>query len=79
MGVDDQTGANVYPDNDPAATVDGFVDLENISIDKNGKITGTNKDTGDPVVVGYIALGLSLIHIFTVTDTMLEELVNMKR
>ena len=37
--------------------MDGFVDLENISIDKNGKITGTNKDTGDPVVVGYIALG----------------------
>ena len=35
----------------------GFVDLENISIDKNGKITGTNKDTGDPVVVAYIALG----------------------
>ena len=30
----------------------GFVDLENISIDKNGKITGTNKDTGDPVAVG---------------------------
>ena len=57
VGVDNQTGANVYPDNDPAATVDGFVDLENISIDKNGKITGTNKDTGDPVVVGYIALG----------------------
>ena len=57
VGVDDQTGANVYPDNDPAATVDGFVDLENISIDKNGKITGTNKDIGDPVVVGYIALG----------------------
>ena len=56
VGVDDQTGANVYPDNGPAATVDGFVDLENISIDKNGKITGTNKDTGDPVVVGYIAL-----------------------
>ena len=55
VGVDNQTGANVYPDNDPAATVDGFVDLENISIDKNGKITGTNKDTGDPVVVGYIA------------------------
>ena len=51
-------GDNVYPDpNDPAANVDGFVDLENISIDKNGKITGTNKDTGDPVVVGYIALG----------------------
>ena len=57
VGVDNQTGANVYPDNDPAATVDGFVDLENISIDKKGKITGTNKDTGDPVVVGYIALG----------------------
>ena len=34
VGVDNQTGANVYPDNDPAATVDGFVDLENISIDK---------------------------------------------
>ena len=34
-----------------------LLDLENISIDKNGKITGTNKDTGDPVVVGYIALG----------------------
>ena len=44
--------------NDPAAdTVDGFVTLENISIDENGCITGTNKDTNNPVVVGYIALG----------------------
>lgn len=44
--------------NEPAAdTVDGFVTLENISIDENGCITGTNKDTNNPVVVGYIALG----------------------
>ena len=59
VGVND-AGDNVYPDDanaGGAVTVDGFVDLENISIDKNGKITGTNKDTGDPVVVGYIALG----------------------
>ena len=58
-GVAADTGKNVNPGDANAGgpTVDGFVGLENISIDKNGKITGTNKDTGDPVVVGYIALG----------------------
>jgi len=58
-GVAANTGKNVNPGDANAGgpTVDGFVGLENISIDKNGKITGTNKDTGDPVVVGYIALG----------------------
>ena len=30
--------------------------MDNYSIDANGKITCTNKDTGDPVVVGYLAL-----------------------
>lgn len=46
-------GSNV----DPTTDVSGFIDYENLSIDANGKITCTNKDTGDPVVVGYIALG----------------------
>ena len=54
VGVDGTTGKNV----DPAADqVNGYIDYENLSIDANGKITCTNKDTGDPVVVGYIALG----------------------
>ena len=51
---------NVNPDDPDSAVVDdvdGCVTLENISIDENGCITGTNKDTGDPVVVGYLALG----------------------
>ncbi len=59
VGVD-ADGRNIYPDDAGAATVDtvdGCVTLENISIDENGCITGTNKDTGDPVVVGYLALG----------------------
>lgn len=33
------------------------IKYENLSIDANGKITCTNKDTKEPVVVGYIALG----------------------
>ena len=53
VGVDADTGKNV----DPTTDVDGFIDYENLSIDTNGKITCTNKDTGDPVVVGYLALG----------------------
>lgn len=59
VGVDGNTGANVNPDESAATQdgVDGCVSLENISIDENGCITGTNKDTGDPVVVGYLALG----------------------
>ena len=53
VGVDADTGKNV----DPTTDVDGFIDYENLSIDANGKIICTNKDTGDPVVVGYLALG----------------------
>ena len=41
---------------DPDA-VSGLVTLENISIDKNGCIKGTNGDTNTEVVVGYLALG----------------------
>lgn len=48
-------GTDGYND-DPTTDVSGFIDYENLSIDANGKITCTNKDTGDPVVVGYIAL-----------------------
>ena len=33
-----------------------FIEYENLSIDENGKIICTNSETGDPVVVGYIAL-----------------------
>lgn len=54
VGVDGATGKNVEP---AADRVNGYIDYENLSIDANGKITCTNKDTGDPVVVGYIALG----------------------
>ena len=52
VGVDGDTGENV----EPAQNVDGFIEYENLSIDANGKITCTNGDTGDPVVVGYLAL-----------------------
>lgn len=60
VGVNGTNGQNVNPDATGAATagaVDGFIKYENMSIDANGKITCTNKETGDPVVVGYIALG----------------------
>ena len=52
VGVNDD-GTNAEP---AADTVDGFIEYENLSIDANGKITCTNGDTGDPVVVGYLAL-----------------------
>ena len=47
---------NVDPSGLDAAT-DQFIQLESVSIDANGMITGVNSDTGDPVVVGYVALG----------------------
>lgn len=56
VGVDDE-GNNVYPDEADDANVDGFIDYQDLTIDASGKITCTNKDTGLPVVVGYIALG----------------------
>ena len=40
-----------------ATDVDGYINYENLRIDANGKITCNNADTGDVVVVGYIALG----------------------
>lgn len=57
VGVGDD-GANVNPeDTMDADALDGYIEYENLTIDANGKITCNNKDTGDPVVVGYIALG----------------------
>ena len=56
----DDTGANTSDEDmlgDQTLGITGKVSLENISIDENGCITGTNKDTGKPVVVGYICLG----------------------
>ncbi len=53
-------GKNVNPDDPGAATanaVDGYINFENLRIDANGKITCTNSDTKEEVVVGYIALG----------------------
>ena len=47
--------AAVGPD-DENSTGD-FIDYESLKIDENGKITCINKDTKEPVVVGYIALG----------------------
>lgn len=56
VGVDDQ-GNNVNPEDAMPDQVDGYINYENLRIDANGKITCTNSDTGEPVVVGYIALG----------------------
>lgn len=53
VGVGDD-GKNVDPD---PTTVDGYINYTNMKIDANGKITCTNSDTKDVVVVGYIALG----------------------
>ncbi len=52
VGIGDD-GHNV----DPATDVDGYINYTNMSIDANGKITCTNSDTKEVVVVGYIALG----------------------
>ena len=63
VGIDNTNDTNT-PDNviegldDPDdIDVEGKVSLENISIDENGCIQGTNKDTGDVVIVGYLCLG----------------------
>ena len=49
-------GADGYNVDPAADQVDGFIDYENLSIDADGKITCTNSATGEPVVVGYIAI-----------------------
>lgn len=51
VGVD-ANGNNV----DEVDNVEGFIEYEDLSIDENGMISCVNKDTGEPVVVGYIAL-----------------------
>lgn len=59
VGVDG-TGKNIDPDDTGAATanqVSGYINYTNMSIDANGKITCTNSDTKEVVVVGYIAMG----------------------
>ncbi len=58
-GVDQDSGRNINPENsaNSGAVENQFVQLESVSIDANGMITGVNSDTGDPVVVGYVALG----------------------
>ena len=53
VGVNGQ-GENVEP---AANAVNGYINYTNLSIDSNGKIVCTNDDTGEEVVVGYIALG----------------------
>lgn len=52
VGIDGD-GNNI----DPTQSVDGYINYTNMSIDANGKITCTNADTKEVVVVGYIALG----------------------
>ncbi|MGO5022885.1 flagellar hook-basal body complex protein [Lawsonibacter sp. LCP25S3_G6] len=51
------TGKNVDPEDADDANVDGYINYTNMKIDENGKITCTNSDTKEVVVVGYIALG----------------------
>lgn len=52
-GVDGDTGQNVYDDG--TISTGQHVKLDSISIDENGKITGSSKATGN-VVIGYIPL-----------------------
>lgn len=63
--TDVEEGSAVYPyikdgvttDSATNVSADGSrIQLNSISIDKTGKITGVNKDTKETVVVGYIAL-----------------------
>ena len=55
--VDDTTGETLDATEDGGANTDGIrVQLNSVSIDKNGMITGVNKVTGETVVVGYIAI-----------------------
>lgn len=53
----DLTAASANPTADGLVTTGKRVRLEGISIDKTGKITGTNAATEEKVVVGFIALG----------------------
>ena len=53
-GVDGD-GKNVYDDDN--LSTGKCIEVQNLTIDKTGKITATNKATGDPLVIGYIALG----------------------
>lgn len=61
VGVTEQ-GVNIDPDDANSgytdADLDGYITYENLRIDENGKITCNNGDTGDVVVVGYIAMGV---------------------
>lgn len=58
-------GGNVYADTagtgastaDTPVSTGKFVELQGVSIDKTGQITGINAATGDPIVIGYVALG----------------------
>ena len=56
-GIATDTGKNVAPESAADANVEGYINYTNMSIDANGKITCTNADTKEVVVVGYIALG----------------------
>ncbi len=55
-GIDPVTGENTF-----GALVGvedlGPIEMESISVDKSGVIKGINKQTGEPVVVGTVALG----------------------
>lgn len=63
VGVDGTTGANVNPEDGNSGyadtELDGYINYKNLRIDENGKITCNNDDTGDVVVVGYIAMGVA--------------------
>ncbi len=51
-GVDGTAGTNVA-----ATTALDAIETESVSIDQTGKITCVNRATGEPVLIGYIALG----------------------
>ncbi len=54
-GVDGTSGQNVAAA--PATGTLDAIETESVSIDQTGKITCVNRATGEPVLIGYIALG----------------------
>ncbi len=59
VGVDTSTGQNVGTGTPAFVGVEDLqaIEVEGVSIDKSGKITGINRTTSEPVLIGYVALG----------------------
>ena len=56
-GQNDATNVDPTPGNNNVNAAGNCIEYENLKIDDNGKVSCTNKMTGDIVTIGYIALG----------------------